>query len=66
VASQPAALALELAMADPARLADAIDDVDGRLRALAESLRRGDEAAVRAFFEEASERRNALIQPRSG
>ena len=66
VASQPAALALELAMADPARLADAIDAVGGRLRGLAEALRRGDEAAVRAFFEEASERRNALIQPRAG
>jgi hypothetical protein len=53
-------------MADPARLADAIDAVGGRLRGLAEALRRGDEAAVRAFFEEASERRNALIQPRAG
>ena len=65
VASQPPALALELALADPGRLADAIDAVDRRLRGLADALRRGDEAAVRAFFEEASQRRSALIQPRA-
>lgn len=64
VASQPASLALELALADPGRLADAIDAVDRRLRGLADALRRGDEAAVRAFFEEASQRRSALIQAR--
>jgi prephenate dehydrogenase len=65
VAAQPAALALELALADPARLADAIDAVGGRLDGLADALRRGDEAAVRAFFEQASQRRSALIQPRA-
>jgi prephenate dehydrogenase len=65
VASQPASLALELAMADPKGLADAIEAVGGRLQSLAGALRRGDEAAVRAFFEEASEKRHALIQPRA-
>ena len=64
VAAQPIALALELAMADPAGLADAIDSVGAHLDRLADALRRGDEAAVRAFFEEASARRSALVQPR--
>jgi prephenate dehydrogenase len=62
VASHPTSLALELALANPAALADAIDAVGGRLQTLASALRRGDEAAVRAFFEEASARRSALIQ----
>ena len=65
VASQPVALALELAMANPAGLADAIDAVGGRLQSLSAALRRGDEAAVRAFFEDASTKRSALIQPRA-
>ncbi len=63
VASQPAALAIELATANPVRLAEAIEDVGGRLNRLADALRRGDEAAVRKFFEQSSERRSALIQP---
>jgi prephenate dehydrogenase len=65
VASQPVSLALELAMADPNGLADAIEAVGGRLDSLAGALRRGDEAAVRAFFEDASKKRSALIQPRA-
>jgi prephenate dehydrogenase len=64
VAAQPAALALELALADPARLAEAIDSVGGHLARLAEALRRADEAAVRAFFEQASLQRSGLVQPR--
>ncbi len=65
VAAQPVDLALELALADPAGLAEAIDAVGGNLRRLAVALRRGDEAAIRAFFEEASAKRAALVQPRA-
>jgi prephenate dehydrogenase len=65
LAAQPIDLALELAFADPAALADAVDAVGGSLRRLADALRVRDEAAIRAFFEEASARRAALVQPRA-
>jgi prephenate dehydrogenase len=60
VAGQPASLALELALADPAALADAIDDVRSGLADLATALRDGDVEAVRAFFEAAAERRREM------
>lgn len=62
VAGQPAPLALELALADPAALADAVDAVRDELAKLGGALRAGDEAAVRAFLEEASARRTDLDQ----
>lgn len=65
VAAQPAALALELALADTAGLAAAIDTVGGELGHLAEALRRGDTEAVRTFFEKAGALRSALVQPRA-
>lgn len=65
VASQPVRLAVELALANPAALADAIEAVGGRLSTLAGALRRRDEAAVREFLEKASNRRSSLIQPRA-
>jgi len=60
VAAQPVSLALELALADPAALADAIDAVGGEIVELAMALRAGDAEAVRAFFEEAGGARGTL------
>ncbi len=65
VAAQPAALAVELAMADPDGLAAAIDAVGGELGQLADALRHGDAEAVRTFFEKAGALRSALVQPRA-
>ncbi len=53
VAAQPLALALELALADPRALADAIDGVCAELAGLSAALRRGDAAAVGAYLERA-------------
>lgn len=64
VAGQPAALALELALADPPALADAVEAVRAELAALSAALRAGDAAAVRAFLEEAAALRGSLGQPR--
>ncbi len=64
VAGQPAPLALELALADPPALADAVEAVRGELAALSAALRAGDAAAVRAFLEEAAALRGSLAQPR--
>ncbi len=65
VAGQPSALALELALADPAALADAVEAVRAELASLASALRAGDEAAVEAFLEEAAALRQSLAQPRA-
>lgn len=62
VAGQPALLALELALADPRALADAVDAVREELARLGEALRAGDATAIRAFLEEASARRRDLGQ----
>jgi prephenate dehydrogenase len=64
VAGQPASLGLELAFADPAALAAAIEAVSGELTGLASALRAGDAEAARAFLEEAAEARLARFQPR--
>src|SRR5262249_36464032 len=58
------ALLKELAMADPPALAAAVEEVAAELRNAAESLRRGDEAALDAFFERAGKAR-ARITSRS-
>ncbi len=62
VAGQPAALALELALADPAALADAVDAVRAELATLGGALRASDAAAIRAFLDDASARRRDLGQ----
>ena len=60
LASQPEALALELALADPEALAGAIDAVRSALGDLASSLRASDRDAVRRFFADASAARRDL------
>ena len=60
LAGQPVALALELATADPAALADAIDAVSGELTELSAALRRADATALREFFEQAEISRNEM------
>ena len=60
VAGQPAALALELALADPPALADAVEAVRAELATLSSALRAGDAAAVEAFLEEAAALRRTL------
>ncbi len=60
VAAQPLALALELALADPRALADAIDGIADELGALSAALRRGDSAAVADYLERAGALRRAL------
>lgn len=65
LAEMPPGLLKELAMADPAALASAMEEVAGQLRSAAEALRRGDEAALDAFFERAGQAR-ARITARPG
>ena len=60
VVAQPLALALELALADPRALADAIDGVCAELAALSATLRRGDDAAVAEYLEKARASRRSL------
>jgi prephenate dehydrogenase len=60
LASQPVALALELAQADPEALAGALGAVGTELANLAAALRRGDTDAVRALFEEAAAGRRSF------
>lgn len=60
VAAQPLALALELALADPRALADAIDGVRDELAALSAALRRGDAAVVEEYLERAGAARRAM------
>jgi len=62
LAEAPMDLLLELAMADPRALADAVRDVGAELTRLADALRTGDTGAVRAFFERAAAARR-LIGP---
>lgn len=61
LAEQPMELLLELAMADPRALADAIGEVGAELARLQEALRAGDAAAVRAFFERAATARRVIV-----
>ncbi len=60
LADTPLPLALELSLADPPFLADAIDKVVGELHAICEALRGGDSDRVRAFFEEARQARKRI------
>lgn len=60
VAAQPLALALELALADPRALADAIDAICGELAGLSAALRRGDAAAIAEYLERAGAARRFL------
>ena len=57
LAEMAPSLLRELALADPPALAQAIDDVASELKAAAEALRRGDEAALDAFFRRGGEAR---------
>jgi prephenate dehydrogenase len=59
-AGQPLPLALELALADPAALAAALDALGGRVAELSAALRSGDRAAVSAFVEKAAAARRSL------
>jgi prephenate dehydrogenase len=61
LAESPMDLILELAMADPRALADAIGEVGTELARLAEALRSGDAAAVRAFFDQAAAKRREIL-----
>lgn len=60
LAAQPAALALELALADPEALARAAETAASHLTAMAGALRRRDADALRAFFAEADSVRRSL------
>ena len=61
LAESPMELLLELALADPRALADAIGEVGAELARLAEALRAGDAAAVRAFFDRAADARRVIV-----
>jgi prephenate dehydrogenase len=63
LADAPIELLLELTLADPRPLADALGAVATGLGGLAHALRRGDAAAVRAFFEHAAEARRRIAGP---
>jgi prephenate dehydrogenase len=54
LAGQRVSLALELALADPEALADAIDALGVRLSEISALLRRGDAVALQAYFEAAA------------
>ncbi len=60
LAGQPAALALELALADPESLARAVEAAAANLTAMASALRRRDAAALRGFFGDAESARRSL------
>ena len=60
IADSPAALLLELALADPEALAAAIENVRGELARIAGSLLRRDAAELRAYFEEAVKARRSF------
>lgn len=60
VAEMPAGLLLELALADPAALAGAVEGVVAELEAAAEALRRGDVEAVEDFFRRAAAARRLI------
>ena len=61
LAQAPIDLLLELALADPPALVDALGDVVAELTTLRGALLAGDTAAVRAFFERAAAARKALL-----
>jgi prephenate dehydrogenase len=60
LAATPETLAMELALADPAALAAAIEALSSALSALASALRRGDAEALRALLREAGAARRLL------
>jgi prephenate dehydrogenase len=60
LAGEPAALALELALANPEALAGAIEALSAELGGLATALREKDEKAVADYFARASEIRRSL------
>jgi len=60
IADSPAALLLELALADPEALAAAIENVRAELARVAGSLRRRDAADLRAYFDEAVKARRSF------
>jgi prephenate dehydrogenase len=60
LADTPLPLALELSLADPPFLADAIEKVIAELQNTATALREGDSDGVRAFFEEAAHARKRI------
>jgi len=63
LAEMPEVLLLELALADPAALAGAVDDVVEDLRGAARALRSSDPAAVRDFFRKAAAARRLIAPP---
>jgi len=62
LAEAPMDLLLELALADPPALAEAIGDVAAELAGLADALRNRDAVAVRAFFERAAASRRLITR----
>ena len=60
LAEAPMNILLELALADPSSLADALAEVSRDLAALGEALHNGDIARVRAFFKRAATARRNL------
>ena len=60
IAGRRVALALELSLADPGALADAIETVRGELARLSAALRAGDETEIARTFAEAARVRRAL------
>ncbi|HEY3202501.1 MAG TPA: prephenate dehydrogenase/arogenate dehydrogenase family protein [Thermoanaerobaculia bacterium] len=60
IADRRLEFAIELALADPEALANAIDAVCGELAALARSLRRHDDVALRTFFAESASLRRTF------
>lgn len=60
LAETPRPLALELSLADPPFLADAIERVVAALQSVADALRAGDSDRVRDFFEEAAKARKRI------
>jgi prephenate dehydrogenase len=64
LSEMPLDLLLDLSLGNPSALADALGDVARELTQLADDLRSGDTAAVRAFFERAAEARRLFIRRR--
>jgi prephenate dehydrogenase len=62
LAEMPSGLLLELAFANPAALAEAVEDVARALEDAAEALRGGDSAAMESFFRRAAAAREALAR----
>ena len=63
LAEAPIDLLLELALADPQALANALGDVSAELTSLRAALMAGDAPAVRAFFTRAAAARKRLTNP---